>query len=134
MESAQPIGSVSKPALWISRILTVVLVLFFIFDGGTKVIKEPHIMAAGTKLGFSVESLVAIGVVLLICTLIYVIPRTSILGAILLTGYLGGATAINVHVHDPLDVTLAPVVFGILVWLALFLWDRGIRAMIPLRK
>lgn len=134
MESTQQIGSVSKPALWTSRILTVLLVLFFIFDGGTKVIKEPHVMAAGTKLGFSAHSMVVIGWVLLICTLIYIIPRTSILGAILLTGYLGGATAINVHVHDPLFETIFPVIFGILVWLALFLRDRGIRAMTPLRK
>lgn len=134
MESTLQSGAISKPALWTGRILQTLLVLFFIFDGGTKVIKERHVIAAAVQMGFSISSMVAIGWVLLICTLIYIIPRTSILGAILLTGYLGGAVAVNVHVHNPLLETLFPAIFGILVWLALFLRDPQLRSMIPARK
>ena len=91
---------ISKATLWASRIIQGLVVLFLIFDGVTKVIKEPHVMAASQQLGFTANAIVGIGAVLLICTALYVIPRTSILGAILLTGYLGGAVATNVP-SDP---------------------------------
>lgn len=123
-----------KKMIWTGRIISTLMVLFLLFDGITKVMKERHTMAAAIQLGFSANQIVAIGVVLLVCTVLYVIPRSSILGAILLTGYLGGATVTNLHAGNPLFETLFPVAFGILVWLGIFLRDASLRALIPLRK
>ncbi|MBV8052040.1 MAG: DoxX family protein, partial [Acidobacteriaceae bacterium] len=86
-------ASQCKVGLWAGRIVTGIVVLFLIFDGLMKVIKEPHVLTASADLGYPVSSIVLIGALLLTCTLLYVIPRTSILGAVLLTGYLGGAVA-----------------------------------------
>jgi hypothetical protein len=127
-------AEVSKGALWAGRILTGLVVLFLIFDGVTKVIKEPHVMAASQQLGFTANAVVGIGAVLLICTAIYVIPRTSILGAILLTGYLGGAVAANVRAQTVPFNTLFPVIFGVLVWLGIFLRDKSLQSIIPFRR
>ncbi|MGB6874613.1 MAG: DoxX family protein [Candidatus Acidiferrales bacterium] len=123
----------SKGALWTGRVISALVVLFLCFDGVTKVMKVPSVMAASARAGFSVKEIVIIGVVLLICTLLYVIPTTAVLGAILLTGYLGGATFANAHTGGPVPLIFFPVVFGILTWLGIFLRDSRIRALIPLR-
>jgi hypothetical protein len=133
MESANQAAHVSKKSVWTGRIISALVVLFLLFDGVTKVMKEAHVLAASAQLGFPERTVVGIGVLLLACTAVYVIPRTSILGAILLTGYLGGATATNVRAGDPLFETLFPVIFGVLVWGGLFLRDEPLRALIPLR-
>ena len=127
-------SDVSKGSLWAGRIITGLVVLFLVFDGVTKVIKEPHVMAASQQLGFTANAVVGIGAVLLICTAIYIIPRTSILGAILLTGYLGGAVATNVHARTVLFNTLFPAIFGVLVWAGLFLRDRRLQTLIPVKR
>ena len=98
------------------RIITGLVTVFMIFDGVTKLLKVEPVLKAAAQLGFSVQTIVGIGTIALACTLFYLIPRTSILGAILLTGYLGGATAIQLHVGNPLFETLFPVIFGVLVW------------------
>lgn len=131
--TSQPVP-ISKANLWASRTIQGLVVLFLIFDGVTKVIKEPHVMAASQQLGFTANAIVAIGAVLLICTALYVIPRTSILGAILLTGYLGGAVATNVHAQTILFNTLFPVIFGVLAWTGIYLRDKSLQALIPLRS
>jgi uncharacterized membrane protein (UPF0182 family) len=123
----------SKAGLWSGRIITGLVVLFLLFDGVTKVLKVPAVLKAAARLKFSTAQIVWIGIVLMVCTVIYVIPRTSILGAILLTGYLGGATATQVHAASPLFETVFPVIFGVLVWAGLFLRDAEVRAIIPLR-
>ncbi len=74
------------------------------------------------------------GVLLLVCTAVYVIPRTAVLGAILLTGYLGGATAAQVRVNHPLFETVFPVMFGVLIWAGAVLREDRLRALIPLRR
>lgn len=127
-------AAVSKGSLWTGRILSGLVVLFMVFDGATKVIQRPQVVEATTRIGFPVGSIVGIGLVLLFSTALYVIPNTAILGAILLTGYLGGATAANVRASSPLFNTLFPVIFGILVWLGLFLRDPRLRVLIPLRR
>jgi DoxX-like family len=134
MESTIESAPVSKGKLWTGRGVSTLMVLFLIFDGVTKVIKVPQVIAASAKIGFSVGAVVAIGAVLLVCTALYVIPRTSILGAILLTGYLGGATATNVLAHSSAFSTSFPVVFGILVWLGLYLRHDGLRTLVPFRS
>ena len=133
MPSTLGSASVSKGSLWAGRIISGVVVLFMIFDGVTKLIKAPQVIEATVRIGFPENTIVGIGAALLICTALYIIPRTSVLGAILLTGYLGGATAANVRVSSPLFNTSFPIVFGVLIWAGLFLRDRVLRALIPLR-
>ena len=128
-----PPGSSSKGMLWTGRILQAVLVLFMLFDGITKILKIAPVLNAARRLGFSVGQIVAIGVVMLVCTIIYAIPQTSILGAVLLTGYLGGALLTNIRAGNPTFETCFPVIFGILIWFALYVRDPRLRALIPLR-
>jgi hypothetical protein len=106
--------------------------VFLLFDGGVKVMKVQGAVEATVRLGYPARLLLAIGIVELTCTILYVIPRTSILGAILLTGYLGGATATQVRLEDPWF--FFPVVVGVLVWLGLYLRDPRLRELIPLRS
>jgi len=131
----QSSNQISKKSLWAGRIISALVVLFLIFDGVTKVMKVAAVMEATARIGFPANLIVGIGVTLLACTAFYVIPRTSILGAILLTGYLGGAVVTNLRAGSSLfGETLFPVYFGILVWGGLYLRDPRLRAMIPLRN
>jgi hypothetical protein len=134
MQSAAQKAAVSKKGLWGGRIISAVVVLFLTFDGVSKLVKEAHVREATAQLGFPESTIVGIGILLLGCTALYVIPRTSILGAILLTGYLGGATASQVRIGKPLFDTLFPAVFGMLIWAGIFLRDERLRALIPLRR
>ena len=123
---------ISGKRLWVGRILSALVVLFLIFDGVTKVMKESHVLAASAQLEIPVSTIVGIGILLLACTAIYAIPRTSILGAILLTGYLGGAVAIQARIGNPPFETIFPVLFGGLVWAGIFLRDNRLRPLVPL--
>jgi hypothetical protein len=139
MQSAAQTSSVtpapkSNAALWTGRVISAIAVLFLVFDGAMKVIKERHVIAASADLGFSISSIAWIGALLLACTLIYVIPRTAILGAVLLTGYLGGAVAVQVRVGHPVFQCLFPVIFGALVWAGIFLRDSRLSEILPFRK
>jgi len=123
-----------KAQLWAGRVISGIVVVFLVFDGVTKVGKESHVLAAAAGQGYSQSLIVWIRALLLVCTLIYAIPRSSVLGAILLTGYLGGAVESNVRIHHPVFECIFPVIFGALVWAGLFLRDVGLRKMIPLRQ
>jgi hypothetical protein len=125
----------SKGQLWTGRVLSTLAALFLLFDATLKFIK-PHAVIDGTiALGYSVSQITPIGVVLLICTLLYIIPMTQVLGAILLTGYLGGAVSTHVRHGDPLfSHVLFPVYLGVFLWLGLFLRDPALRGFIPFRK
>jgi hypothetical protein len=120
----------SKTRLWAGRILSGLATLFLLMDGGMKLFKPPFVVDATTKLGYPESSIVGIGAVLLFCTVLYVIPRTAILGAVLLTGYLGGAVATQVRVSGPLFDTAFPVLFGCCVWGGLWLRDRRVRSIL----
>lgn len=124
----------SKKSSWAGRILSILIVLFMLYDGISKVMKPASVVEGFTKAGWSASLVVAVGVIALICAALYAIPRTSILGAILLTGYLGGATASNLRIGLPMMVVFAPVIFGVLVWIALFLREPRLRALIPLKR
>lgn len=124
----------SKTALWAGRILSALVVLFALFDGVTKVMKEPHVMQASAQLGYANHLIPVIGIILLICTVLYAIPWTSILGAVLLTGYLGGAVASQMRIGNPLFEDVFPIIFGVLVWLGLFLREKRLWEIIPLRR
>ena len=124
----------SKARVWTGRIISSLVVLFLLFDGITKVVKERHVLEAAAQLGYSADAMVAIGMLLLACTVIYVIPRTAVLGAVLLTGYLGGAVETNVHAGHPLFECIFPIIFGILVWAGLFLREPRLGVLLPVRK
>jgi hypothetical protein len=127
-------NQISKTRLWAGRIISALVVLFLIFDGVTKVMKVPAVMEATARIGFPANLIPGIGILLLACTAVYVIPRTSILGAILLTGYLGGAVVTNLRAGSSLfGETLFPVYFGVFVWAGLYLRDERLHALIPLR-
>ncbi len=126
--------STSRAAVWIGRILQLLIVLLLLFDAGTKVLKLDMAVKGSVQAGFSEAAVAPVGWTLLISLIVYVIPRTAILGAILLTGYLGGAVATNVRMSLPLGFDLLPAILGALVWAALFLRDERLRTMIPLRK
>ena len=122
---------VSKSRLWTGRILTTLAAAFLLFDGVMKLVKPPFVVKATLELGYPESSIVGIGVLLLVCTLIHLIPRTSILGAVLLTGYLGGAVATNVRVGNPLfSHVLFPVYVAAMVWGGLYLRDTRLRTLI----
>lgn len=129
MESA----AVPKGAVWAGRSITALVMVFLIFDGVTKVMKAPQVIEATVRIGFPESTIVGIGAALLACTALYVIPQTSVLGAILLTGYLGGATAANVRAVSGAFNTSFPIIFGVLVWLGLYLRDKRLWALVPLR-
>jgi hypothetical protein len=135
MHTAIQTAPASKTSLWAGRIISGLVVLFMLFDSGIKLMKLAPAVEGTAKLGYPVSVVLPIGIVLFVCTVLYAIPRTSILGAILLTGYLGGAVASNVRMGNPLfGYVLFPVYVGVLLWLGLFLRDARLRALIPLRS
>jgi hypothetical protein len=121
---------VSRVAFWAGWVISVLPALFLLLDGGMKVAKPPFVVEKTTELGYSENVIVPLGVVLLASTILYLFPRTSILGAILLTGYLGGAVASHVRHQDPLWQALFPVVFGVLIWGGLVLRNPRLRSLI----
>jgi hypothetical protein len=134
--TAQTVKTSSK-ALWTGRILSGLVVLFLLVDAGFKLIKPlpaPAVQAFG-QLGYPIGLAAGIGILLLSCVAFYLIPRTSVLGAILLTGYLGGAVASHVRVGDPwFSHSLFPVYIGLFVWGGLYLRNQRLRALIPVRS
>jgi DoxX-like family len=127
----------SKSRLLTGHILSTLTVLFLIMDIVFKFIRPipPQVMQSITQLGFQPSLLTAIGILLTICTVLYVIPATSVLGAVLLTGYLGGAVSVQVRVGNPLfGYVLFPVYVGVLMWAGLCLRESRLLALLPLRK
>ena len=123
---------VSKNTLWAGRVMSALPVLFLLMDGAMKLFKPAPVIEATVQLGYSASVILPLGLVLLVCTAIYLVPRTAVLGAILLTGYLGGAVATHVRVNGGLFPILFPVVFGVLLWVGLYLWDGRLHALMPL--
>ena len=134
MESVTENTSDSKKMLWTGRIMSYLPALFLLFDAIGKLVKPAPVVEATVKLGYPESVVVPLGIVLLVCTLLYLIPKTAVLGAILLTGYLGGAVATHVRVSDSLFTIFFPVIFGILIWGGLYLRDERLRMLIPLKS
>jgi len=119
---------------WPGRVLTAVPVLFLAFDVTIKLMRIQPVVDSFTQLGIPVELARVVGTVELICLVLYCIPRTAVLGATLLTGYLGGAVLTHLRIGSPLlSHTLFPVYLGIMLWGALWLRDLRVRVLIPLR-
>jgi hypothetical protein len=121
----------SSKKVWTGRVLSTLAILFLLFDAGVKLSQNHFAVEATVRIGYPPGILVGLGIVQLICTVLYAVPRTSMLGAILLTGYLGGATATHVRIGDPF---LFPVIFGVIVWAALYLREERLHSLVPLRQ
>src|ERR1700759_2196908 len=113
----------SKGKILTERLISIVCILFLLFDAITKIFKESHSVSGTISLGFSENFVQVIGILGLICTIFYIIPRTAVIGALLLTAYMGGAVSIMVRAGQPFYF---PIVFAILIWLGLYLRDRRI--------
>jgi hypothetical protein len=121
----------SKGALWTGRVISALPVLLMLFGAVFTFVKPAEAREGMIKHGYAEHHVIPIIIVEVCCVILYVIPQTAVLGAILLTGYLGGATATHVRVSEP---WFMPVIVGILVWLGLYLRDPRLRALVPLRR
>lgn len=127
--------SVSTTAIWSGRVLSGLVVLFLLFDGAIKLVPLEIVTETSLQLGIPTHLARTLGVLTLAGTILYAIPRTSALGAILLTGYLGGAIYVHVRADSPLfSHTLFGVYLGIIVWGGLWLRDPALRALLPFRR
>ncbi len=125
---------ISPTALWTGRILSGLVVLFLLFDGAIKLIPLDIVIETSRQLGIPTDLAITLGVLTLAGTLLYAYPKTSVLGAILLTGYLGGAIYVHVRAGSPLfSHTLFGVYLGILLWAGLYLRDERLRLIFPWR-
>jgi hypothetical protein len=131
MQSTTQTAPPSRVSLWAGRILSALPVLLFIFSGMFGLLKPDAAMQGAIRYGYPPGAMVRITIVELLCAIVYAIPRTSVLGAILLTGYLGGATATHVRVGEPFFL---PIIVGVVVWGGLFFRDERVRALIPVRR
>jgi hypothetical protein len=133
VQSTDRIPRVSNAMLWTGRVMSAVPALFLLMDGVMKLVKPAVVVETTVQLGYAESVIPTLGIVLLACTALYVIPGTSVLGAILLTGYLGGAVATHVRVGGPAFSVVFPVLVGALLWGGLVLRDRGVAALVPVR-
>src|SRR5262245_14052138 len=121
----------SKKLLWAGWIISALPVLMLLFSGIAKLAKPDFVVDGLEKLGYDPSLALGLGILELACTVVYLIPRTAVLGAILLTGYLGGATATHVRLGEQF---ITPVLLGVLVWGGLYLRDARLRALLPCRS
>ncbi len=125
--------SPTSAELWAGRCLTGLAVLFLLFDAAGKFVLPQQVVDASIRLGFPVHLNFALAIVLAVTTVLYLVPVTAVLGAVLLTGYLGGAMAIEWRAGRPVFETVFPVLFGIVLWAGILLRDVQLRAVFPLR-
>jgi hypothetical protein len=118
--------------LWTGRVVSAIPVLMLLFSAAMKFLKSPDFVKQFSDLGWDESYALVLGIVEAGCAVVYVIPRTAVLGAILLTGYFGGAIATHARLGDPMFV--GPFILGVLVWLGLFLRENRLRALLPLRR
>ena len=116
--------------LWVGRLLSTLASLFLLVDAVMKLLKPPVVVKATLQLGYAESAIVGIGTTLLICTVLYIVPRTSAVGAILLTGYLGGAVASNVRASMPLFNVVFPMILAGSAWSGLWLRDLRVRNLL----
>lgn len=123
--------TVSKTRLWTGWIITGLVGLFLLFDAIMKLILVNEVIEASVRLGYPEKTMFGIGLILLISTILYLIPKSAVLGAILLTAYLGGAVTTHVRVGDPFYF---PIAMGILVWIGIYLREKRLDQVVPLRR
>ena len=130
------VQAASLPAkdVWAGRIVSWLPALFLLLDGAAKLFKPTPVIEGTVKLGYSENVIIPLGIALIVCTVLYLIPATAVLGAILLTGYLGGAVATHVRAADGSFGIVFAVAIGVLLWLGIYLRDARLRALLPLRS
>ena len=121
---------ISNTQRWIGRVLSALASLFLLFDGIMKLLKPPVVVQSTLQLGYAESAILGIGLTLLVCTLLYVVPRSSILGAVLLTGYLGGAVASNIRAGMPVFNVVFPMIMAALLWGGLWFRDLRVRDLV----
>ena len=135
MDATSQVTSPSKGSIWTGRVISALIVLFLLFDSVLKFMKPAPVVETFAHLGLSMSLANPLGIILIVCALLYAIPQTSILGAILLTAYLGGAVCTHLRAGDPLfSHVLFPTYMGALLWLAIYLRDVRLHALIPFRS
>ena len=135
MEITTQTAPVLKTQLWAGRIISALPILFLLFDGVIHLTRIAPVVDSFNQLGYPIGLALSLGIIELVCVVLYVVPPTSVLGAILLTGYLGGAVASNLRIGAPLfSNALFPVYVGVLLWAGLYLRSNRLRALLPLRR
>ena len=137
MDTNTPANTSSKAARWASYVMSGLVILFLLFDAGIKLVPLEIVTQASAQLGLPADAAFArmLGILTLIGVALYAIPRTSVLGAILLTGYMGGAIATHLRIGSPLfSHVLFGFYLGVLIWGGLYLRDERVRRLIPLRS
>jgi hypothetical protein len=134
MQTLVQTNQTSNAALWIGRLMSGLVIAFMLLDGAMKLVPLDVVVTTSEQMGIPGSLARTLGILGLICTVLYAIPRTSVIGAILLTGYLGGAIASHLRLGDPIFThTLFGLYLGLLAWGGLYLRDDRLRALIPLR-
>lgn len=129
------VSTVGKIQLCVGWTLSILTIAFMLFDATGKLALESHVIDATTKIGYPVATIRPIGFIALLCTILYAVPRTAILGAVLLTGFFGGAVASKIRIEDPLfSSILFAVYFGFVAWAGLYLRDNRLRSLFPIRR
>ncbi len=127
--------TISTKKLWTARAMWAVAVLFMLFDTGIKLMRETHAVQGTVQLGYPDSTIQLIGIIEAVCLILYLIPRTSVLGMVLLTGYFGGAVATHVRLENPLfSHVLFSVYIGLLMWGSLYIREPRLQALLPFRK
>lgn len=134
MPSNNPAGAFSKKAAIGGWAMSALPALMLLASGVMKLARPPEVVDGFAKLGWGEDLALGIGVLEIVCTVIYLVPRTSVLGAILLTGYLGGAIAAHVRIGNGFDEFVMPVMLGVLVWGGIFVRDSRLRVLLPLQS
>lgn len=133
-EPSGPARVESRGSTWAGRVLSTLAVLFLLFDAIGKFVMPAQVVQAFARLGLPLSTAINIGVLLTVSTLIYAIPRTAVLGAVLLTGYLGGAVAIHIRAGSSAFETIFPALVGVLVWAGIYLRDCPLRVVFPFHR
>lgn len=133
MQIATQTATISKPRLWTARVLTTLTVLFMLFDVTGHFLKPAPVVEAFARLGVPINLSETLAILLLVCTILYAIPRTAVLGAILITGYLGGAVSIHMRAGSSRFETVFPILLGIVAWAGIYLREDRLHGLLPLR-
>ena len=128
------VASLPAKGVWAGRIVSWLPALFLLLDGVAKLFRPAPVIEGTVRLGYSESVIIPLGIVLIACTVLYLIPRTAVLGAILLTGYLGGAVATHVRMNENWFNIFFAVAFGVVLWLGVYLRDARLRELVPLRS
>ncbi len=127
-------NQISKGRLWTSYILQGIVILMLLLGSVNNIMQTESAIKASTDLGIPESSVLYLGIILLVSTLLYAWPKTNFIGGLLLTAWLGGAVVTHLIHNDPLSLTLFPVVFGVIVWLSLWLRDPNLRKVVSFNK